>query len=183
MCQLVPNEAYKDTDTTYAARQVMHVLMNKYRKTNVKGQMFIGMTNDIIYLYPALRLSDNEPGSRFRYVNVSNICHCVLSVVSHLLLYLICCLWFFVFSHLLSLSNQLSLTCHLVSCLFQVFVSYLSLSCICCFLCLCVLYLLSVIYCLILLFLIWCYLIQICCLLYVVSYLLLSLPFPYLSMT
>ena len=84
MCQLVPNEATKHTDTTYAARQVMHVLMNKYRMTNVKGQMFIGMTNDIIYLYPALRLSDNEPGSKFRYVSVSNICHCVLSVVSYL---------------------------------------------------------------------------------------------------
>jgi len=82
MCQLVPKEADEDTDTTYVARQVMHVLMNKYRRTNVKGQMFIGMASGIIYLYPALRLSDNEPGSTFRYVNVSNISHCVLSGVS-----------------------------------------------------------------------------------------------------
>lgn len=87
MCQLVPAAARRDTNTTYATRQVMLDLIKKYRMTNFKGQIYIGMTNGILYLYPAVRLPDNAPSPRFRYVIVSLIISVIVFYLSLALIY------------------------------------------------------------------------------------------------
>ena len=46
----------------------MLTLMRKYQAQNVTGQMYIGTTDGILYLYPAVRIPDHAPSPRFRSV-------------------------------------------------------------------------------------------------------------------
>ena len=68
MCQLVPPAARLDPSTTYAPRSLMLTLMRKYQAQDVTGQMYIGTTDGILYIYPAVRLPEYAPSPRFRSV-------------------------------------------------------------------------------------------------------------------